>query len=205
MKYAGFIKRTAAFIVDCFISLLCSFNIFVLFNLQDIKIGHYSLFPYPLFILLMLLNYFIFEMFGQASLGKLLLGLKIVNKDRANLTLINKILRFLIVGVFIIISLLPNFLPSQSTRGNENCGYILSPYYYNFLCLAIIGLIPYLCLLFSSKKQTLYDKLTKSFIIDNQKRSYTFAIMILLIGLLLLFPFFMRDLMGIIIEGQYEC
>lgn len=209
MKYAGFIKRTAAFFVDCFITGFLTFILYRIsssfFDVGVFKIGHYSLFPYPIFILLMLLNYFIFEIFGQASLGKCLLGVKIVNKDSSNLTLKNKILRLLIVGVFIIIILLPNILSSGSTRSNENCGYIFSTYHNILFPMSVLCLIPYVCLLFSSKKQTLYDKLTKSFIIDNQKRSYTFAVMILLIGILLLLPFFMKELMSALMEGKYAC
>lgn len=36
--------------------------------------------------------------------------------------------------------------------------------------IALVCFVSYLCLLFSQKKQTLYDKLTNSFVIENKEK-----------------------------------
>ena len=195
MKYAGFFKRTVAAIVDCLIIFLCaviSYKVIIMiFHPAVIATRDYLFRPwqyvfYPLFTLFILLYFFVFETLGQATLGKHLFALKVVDNQGNQLTLINKLLRFLFVIVFAVSTQLPNILCFEYMFPiNEHNKYYFSSYNYIFGILVLLCIISYLCLIFSSKNQTLYDKITKTFVIENKKRP---TIIVWMIFLTLLLP-----------------
>ena len=178
MKYAGFIKRTAAFFLDLLILLI--FNLFLMRVISPI--GHISPFYYFIFI-----YFFVFAIINQETLGKRFFGLKEVDKEGNKISTKNRLLRFLFIMILIIGTQLQSMFPSG--RFTEQCGYMLESNKYLYLLpIQFLCLISYMCLLFSHTKQTLYDKLTKTFIIEYKKRTILFALIILLIGLLLIVP-----------------
>ena len=178
MKYAGFIKRTAAFFLDLLILL-----IFSLFLVRVINpIGHIS--PFYCFIFI---YFFVFAIINQETLGKRFFGLKEVDKEGNKISTKNRLLRFLFIMILILGTQLQIIFPSG--RYIEQCGYMLESNTYLYLLpIQFLCLISYICLVFSCTKQTLYDKLTKSFIIEYKKRTILFALIILLIGILLIVP-----------------
>lgn len=178
MKYAGFIKRTAAFFLDLLILLILNLFLMRVIN----PIGHIS--PFYCFIFI---YFFVFAIINQETLGKRFFGLKEVDKEGNKISAKNRLLRFLFIMILIIGTQLPNLFPSG--RFSESCGYIIKSNKYLYLLpIQFLCLISYMCLLFSHTKQTLYDKLTKTFIIEYKKRTILFALIILLIGLLLIVP-----------------
>ena len=180
MKYAGFIKRTAAFILDCLIIFFCSIIFYkvitIVFHTTIIETRDYLFRPwqyvfYPLFTLFVLLYYFVFETLGQAGLGKRLFSLKIVDNRDNKLALKSSLFRFLYVIIFVISTLLTNILFFENK--DPICihfKYEFPLYNYIFWGITFLCIISYVCLLFFSKKQTLYDKLTKSFVIEEKKK-----------------------------------
>lgn len=201
MKYAGFIKRTAAFFLDLLILLILFLFLKwgIGFNLQSyLQIGNISPFYFFIFI-----YFFVFAIINQETLGKRFFGLKEVDKEGNKISTKNRLLRFLFIIILIIGTQLPNLFPSG--RYSEQCGYILeSKKYLYLLPIQILCIIIYMSLIFSRTKQNLYDKLTKTFVTENKKRTILFALIILLIGLFLMSPLTLKDLL-ISMEPKTMC
>ncbi len=178
MKYAGFIKRTAAFFLDLLILLIL--YLFLMWVISPI--GNIN--PFYCFIII---YFFVFAIINQETLGKRFFGLKEVDKEGNQISTKNRLLRFLCIMILIIGTQLQSIFPSG--RFTESCGYMIESNKYLYLLpIQFLCLISYICLVFSSTKQTLYDKLTKTLVTENKKRTILFALIILLIGFLLIVP-----------------
>ena len=204
MKYAGFVKRSAAFVIDCLVIGICSFILYkitvLLFNPAAIKISTGILYPsrylsYSSLIIISLVYYFICETLGQATLGKRLFSLKVIDNQGNQLTLINKLFRFLFVIVFVVSTQLPNILYFENEFPiNENNKYWVPSCNYIFWSVGLFCIISYLCLALSSKNQTLYDKLTKSFVLEEKKKLDYLADKVALIGMAIIIFIFIMSL-----------
>ena len=201
MKHAGFIKRTSAFFLDLLILLILYLFLKwgIGFNLQSyLQIGNINPFYFFIFI-----YFFVFAIINQDTLGKRFLGLKEVDKEGNKISAKNRLLRFLFIMILIIGTQLQSIFPSG--RYSEQCGYMLeSNKYLYLLSIQILCIIIYMSLIFSRTKQNLYDKLTKTFVTENKKRTILFALMILLIGLFLMLPLALKDLL-ISMEPETSC
>ena len=179
MKYAGFIKRTSAFVVDYFIiavsslvlggiinSLLNYSNV----NFRGFEISSFKFVYYSCFAFLISIYYFVSEVKYQATFGKYLFGLKVINDKENKISLISQIFRFLFVLIFAVSISIPHIFFSMGAMPiNYDYVFIDRANFISYI-ITLVCLISYLCLLFSQKKQTLYDKLTKTFVIENKER-----------------------------------
>lgn len=193
MKYAGFIKRTAAFVVDYFIIAVSSLvlggiiNSLVNYpnvNFRGFEISFFRFVYYSIFTILTLVYYLVSEVKYQATFGKHLFGLKVVNSKENKISLISQIFRFLFVLIFAVSIHIPHIFFSMGAMP-INYDYVLIDrcniisYIIAFVCF-----ISYLCLLFSQKKQTLYDKLTKTFVIEDKEKPTFIPWLIFILGVL---------------------
>jgi uncharacterized RDD family membrane protein YckC len=206
LVYADFIKRTAAVFVDIlFVVISSSILARIMFNLinpSDIYIGGYLGFRIYGHILVLSIcsllftsiYVLIFEGKYQATLGKLLLGLKVVNAEGTPLSLKNKLFRFLFVIIFIISTLVPYILFLGELRPVTAYDSLVEGMNLVFYIIVLLCFISYLCLIFSPKKQTLYDRLTKTFVVENKKRSNIIAWIVFLILLLPILILFLQNL-----------
>lgn len=202
LVYAGFIKRTAAVCIDYSILpavLFIEMISWVTHHHEEPMLrieGEYSepsIFTSPeviMPILLILVYYFIFEVKSNATLGKRLLGLEVVNAEGKSLTLKNKLWRFLFVVIFVL-SVYIVFL---------NGGDELKCIHFFCLIVGVLCLFSYLSLLISPKKQTIYDKFTDCYIQD--KKNVVFLLTpILLILCSLLWGMYLFYLLGPLINS----
>ncbi len=204
MKYAGFIKRTAAFVVDYFIIAVSSLvlggiiNSLVNYpnvNFRGFEISFFRFVYYSCFAFFISIYYLVSEVKYQATFGKHLFGLKVVNSKENKISLISKLFRFLFVIIFVISFNIPQVFFSMGAMP-INYDYVLIDrcniisYIIAFVCL-----ISYLCLLFSQKKQTLYDKLTKTFVIEEKEKSKVIAECLLVPGVLICIFYLCRFIM----------
>lgn len=194
MKYAGFIKRTAAFVVDYLLIVVCSIVIggiisrlinYPYVNFKGFEIPFFRFIYYFVFTILTLIYYLIAEGKYQATFGKRCFGLKVTNQAGNNISFISNLSRFLFVMIFAVSIHISHIFFSMGAKP-INYNYLLIDrvniisYIIAFLCI-----ISYLCLLFSSKKQTLYDKLTKTFVIEDKEKSGVIASCLLVSGALI--------------------
>ena len=141
--------------------------------------------------------------FVTVTTDKALEKAKEVDKEGNKISAKNRLLRFLFIMILIIGTQLQSIFPSG--RYSEQCGYMLeSNKYLYLLSIQILCIIIYMSLIFSRTKQNLYDKLTKTFVTENKKRTILFALMILLIGLFLMLPLALKDLL-ISMEPETSC
>lgn len=193
MKYAGFIKRTAAFFLDYFLIAIISLFLGGMTNssinlseihFKGIDIPQFRLAYYSVFIVLILIYYIVLEGTEQATLGKNLLGLKVVNKEGKNISLPSKFFRFLFVLIFAVSISIPHLFFSMGVMPvNYDYVFIDRANFISYI-IAFVCFISYLCLLFSQKKQTLYDKLTKTFVIEDKEKPTFIPWLIFILGVL---------------------
>ena len=207
MKYAGFIKRTAAFFADSF--FLISFSLVVLFfyfyinysiNTSDIPDNWY--FYYLSFLIILFpIYYLIFEgLLGQASLGKRFFALRVVPFEGEKLSFKQKFFRLLFALVFSLSAQLPNLLFFITIKINPYDPFITKCNFFLYL-IALASLISYLYLLLAPKKQTWHDKITTTAVIEYKKRFSVFAWIVFVIGLL---PVLLYPILSILLKTFWE-
>ena len=179
LVYAGFIKRTAAFVVDYFIIAVCSLVLGGIINslisvsnvnFKGFEISFFRFIYYSCFALFISIYYLISEVKYQATFGKRLFGLKVVNNKGNKISFISSLFRFLFVVIFAVSIHIPHiFFSTGAMLVNYDYLLIDRANVISYI-IALVCFVSYLCLLFSQKKQTLYDKLTNSFVIENKEK-----------------------------------
>ena len=216
--YAGLIKRSAAFIIDfCIIVIFFIIEDLIFINSSYIPntlvIDSYPntftfkiLFIYFILMLFVFAYYFIFEVKSNATLGKRLLGLEVLNEEGKSLTLKNKLWRFLFVVIFTTSLQIVSIVVSLGADGMCAHEDFSLPIYICIFCLiGFLCLFSYFSLLISSKKQTIYDRLTSCCIQDKKKSMFISTWLLLVLGGLFFVLYSVLLFFWIDNYGHYGC
>jgi uncharacterized RDD family membrane protein YckC len=180
MAYAGFWERIAAFVIDTIIVGLvegmAAVPVFLITKGQPLSSQHFQGFlelvalGFYLVIGLCTGTYFVFFETSklQATPGKLALGLKVTDLGGQRMSfkaeIIKNLIQYVLYGLILVVSigveLVTMHLGSRSkVLGQSSVWSVLAP----LLSLLVGNLLYFLCfflLVFSERKQTIFDKLT---------------------------------------------
>ncbi len=152
IKYAGFFPRLIAFIIDILILIMP-------LNAISYWYGTESLFGKILIFLL----WWIYTSFSisryKATIGNKIIGLQVLQKNMMPLSFRQASLRYLYLFIYFV-----------STFSIINLLEFVAYEYGDWVYISIFLLLtPILMMLFNSRRQTLYDYLAKSIVVDKMK------------------------------------
>lgn len=166
IKYGGFFRRFSAVLIDAIVILVLSFMVrLALFN-SPIRVTIISNHVVSVFIVL--LEFVLLVYFG-GSIGKLLLGLKVIRSDGQNIKITNALLRssvelfstFINLAIFLIVFNKINFEHVKLINGAELHSYWKSIYpNWNYVLQMIISSYIFsesFIMLTNKKKRALHD------------------------------------------------
>ncbi|MFL0252588.1 RDD family protein [Clostridium neuense] len=179
VEYAGLFKRFLAYVVDgiilaiigAIVGKIVGYSSFTaMLNAATGKAIDVNAFRtyYTIVLIIGIAYYVLLESSPkQGSLGKMLLGIKITNENGGRISIVTALERYVILGVFGIISSVLSIIqgpPKVSTTGVGAAAFSSST------ILAFVSLVYYIIILItmlsSQYKQGLHDKLAKTYVVS---------------------------------------